>query len=85
MDIFRNMCKGYALTPSTEAEMHVLEFFRKRCAEADETFANARDVRNFVDSALSNQANRIAGIKGEISDDALTTLTLEDVESVELN
>ncbi len=85
MDIFRNMCKGYALTPSTEAEMHVLEFFRKRCAEANENFANARDVRNFVDSALSNQANRIAGIKGEVSDDTLTALTLEDVKNVELN
>lgn len=83
--IFKSMCRKYALTPSTEAEVHVLEYFRKRCAEGGESFANARDVRNYVDSALSNQANRIAGMTGEISNEELTQLTLADVESVQLN
>ncbi|MBQ8688378.1 MAG: AAA family ATPase [Ruminococcus sp.] len=84
LEIFRGTCKRYALTPSSEAELHVLDYFRKRCAERDENFANARDVRNFVDSALSNQANRLAGITAEISDETLTTLTLEDVRGVTL-
>ncbi len=85
MEIFRSMCKSYALVPSVEAEAKVLEFFRQRCIEAGENFANARDVRNFVDSALSNQANRIAAMTGEISDEELTALTLEDVETVKLS
>ncbi len=85
MEIFRSMCKSYALTPSVEAEAHVMGYFRKRCTLADESFANARDVRNFVDGALSNQANRIARMTGDISDEALTALTLEDVQSVELS
>lgn len=85
MEIFKNMCRSYALAPTIEAERHVLEFFQKRCAEADENFANARDVRNFVDSALSNQANRIAKISGDISDEVLTSLELSDVENVTLN
>ncbi len=85
LSIFRGVCKKYALEPSSEAEVHVLEYFRKRCAEHDENFANARDVRNFVDSALSNQANRLAGMTTEISDEELTTLTLDDVMSVTLN
>ncbi|MDD6270206.1 MAG: AAA family ATPase [Oscillospiraceae bacterium] len=85
MEIFRNMCRNYALTPTKEAELHVLEFFQKRCAEADDNFANARDVRNFVDSALSNQANRIAKISGDISDETLTSLELSDVMNVTLN
>ena len=85
MEIFKNMCMSYALSPTMEAERHVLEFFRKRCEEADETFANARDVRNFVDSALSNQANRIAKIEGDISDEVLTSLELSDVENITLS
>ncbi|MGN0592710.1 MAG: AAA family ATPase [Ruminococcus sp.] len=85
LHIFKGVCKKYALTPSTEAEMHVLEYFRRRCSRQDETFANARDVRNYVDCALSNQANRLAKMTTEISDEELTTLTLEDVASVDLN
>lgn len=85
MEIFRSMCKNYALTPSSEAEAHVMGFFQKRCTLADENFANARDVRNFVDGAISSQANRIAKMTGDISNEILTTLTLEDVQSVELS
>lgn len=85
LEIFKNMCKNYALIPTREAELAVLDFFQKRCADANENFANARDVRNFVDSALSNQANRIAKIKGEISNEILTSLELADVENVTLN
>lgn len=85
MDIFKNMCKNYALTPTKEAELSVLKFFQKRCEENNENFANARDVRNFVDSAISNQANRIAKISGDISNDILTSLELSDVENIILN
>lgn len=85
MEIFKNMCKNYALTPTKEAELNVLNFFQKRCAENNENFANARDVRNFVDSAISNQANRIAKINGEISNEILTSLELSDVEHIILN
>lgn len=85
MDIFKNMCKNYALTPTKEAELNVLKFFQKRCAENNENFANARDVRNFVDSAISNQANRIAKINGDISNDILMSLELSDVENIILN
>jgi len=53
--------------------------------EIKKNFANARDVRNFVDSAISNQANRIAKIIGDISDDILTSLELSDVENIILN
>ncbi len=83
--IFRSTCKKYALTPSTEAEVHVRDYFRARCAEGNENFANARDVRNFVDSALSYQANRIAKLSGDITNEILTALTLEDVASVKLD
>lgn len=85
MEIFKSMCGKYALVPSMETEKHVLDFFHRRCEEKNENFANARDVRNYVDSALSNQANRIASAEGDISDEMLTSLELADVENVTLN
>lgn len=81
LSIFRNMCKGYALVPSTEAEAAVLAYFTERCAERPENFANARDVRNLVDTALMNQADRLAAMKGDISDEELTALLAEDIET----
>ncbi len=79
LSIFRSMCSGYALEPTPEAEAQVLSYFTERCAERPENFANARDVRNLVDTALMKQADRIASINGDISNDELTSLTKEDV------
>ncbi len=79
LEIFRGMCKGLALVPSTEAEAAVIDYFTKRCAERPDNFANARDVRNLVDSALMNQADRLAAMKGEIDNDTLTGLVAEDI------
>lgn len=50
------------------------------CAkEADDFFANGREVRNFFERAAVNQANRLAIAYG-ISGDDIAMLTLEDVE-----
>ena len=67
-----------------EAEDKVLSYFVERCGLKLKNFANARDIRNFYERAITNQANRLAK-DPSISDDELTTLTLEDVESIELN
>ena len=57
----------------------MLQYFRKRCAEKSESFANGREVRNFFDTALTRQANRLADCE-EITTEMLTTLTLDDVK-----
>ena len=57
----------------------VLQYFRKRCAEKSQSFANGREVRNFFDTALTRQANRLADCE-EITTEMLTTLTLDDVK-----
>lgn len=79
LTIFQHICEKSALQPTAEANFYVLQYFQKRCAEKSESFANGREVRNFFDTALTRQANRLADCK-EISTEMLTTLTLEDVK-----
>ena len=45
-------------------------------------FANARDVRNFFEFALTNQADRLAKLPEPLSDEELLTLLPEDVQSI---
>lgn len=79
LTIFQHICEKSALQPTAEANFYVLQYFRKRCAEKSESFANGREVRNFFDTALTRQANRLADCQ-EITTEMLTTLTLEDVK-----
>ena len=72
---------GMKITP--EAKKYAGEFFTKRCENKPENYANARDVRNFFEKALVNQANRLAGLE-KIEDDRLSLLELSDFEKIEL-
>ena len=71
------------MTISPEAKKYAGEFFTKRCENKPENYANARDVRNFFEKALVNQANRLAGLE-KIEDDRLSLLELSDFEKIEL-
>ncbi|MGI6721842.1 MAG: AAA family ATPase [Anaerovoracaceae bacterium] len=81
--IFTSMCKnsGYAATDDCMA--FVKKFFEKRYMERDKNFANGRDVRNFFELAMVNQANRLSG-EADISDLELEQFTLADVEGIVL-
>ena len=82
MLIFSNLCDSYCLKMPTDTYAYVQEYFRKRCAEAGKGFANARDVRNFFEFALTNQADRLAKLPEPLSDEELLTLLPEDVQSI---
>ena len=84
LHIFEGICQTYALQMTPEARAHVASYFEKRSQEAGENFANARDVRNYFEFALTNQADRLAAVTEPISDEMLLTLTLEDVTSISL-
>ncbi len=64
-DIFVKLCKkdGYKLSRSAKryAEDYFYDVYEKR----DEQFGNAREVRNFFERALGNQANRLGASFGE--------------------
>ena len=84
LDIFKSICTKSGMKMTPEAEKSVLEYFVERCGMNLESFANARDIRNFFERAITNQANRLAS-KNLPTDEELTTLTLEDVQDIELN
>ncbi|MBO6141727.1 MAG: AAA family ATPase [Ruminococcus sp.] len=83
----RQMFELYLRQYSLKAGEGVLEyvegFFEERIKNKTEYFANGRDARNFFEKALSNQADRLADV-GEMTDDELMTLTVDDVKGVEL-
>lgn len=48
-----------------------------------ENFGNARSVRNFLDTAINNQANRLIN-ELDLNQDKLMHITLEDVKDIQL-
>ncbi len=84
LQIFLGVAKEYSLSVTPEAQQYVRDYFAKRIEEKSTTFANARDVRNFFEFALTNQANRLASSTAELSDEVLLTLTVEDVTDIAL-
>ena len=59
------------------------EFFKNRCENKPDNYANARDVRNYLEKAVSNQASRIVSLK-DVNNDTLAVLEKEDVENISL-
>ena len=72
----------YRLT--AEAEVKAREIITARVENKPENFANARDVRNFMEKAIANHATRVANrddAKG--NKDILATIEADDLEELE--
>lgn len=78
MSIFESMCAKQDYKLDAEAYAYAKEYWDNKAATHDDTFANARDVRNFMEKAISRQATRIVSMK-EIDVAALETLTKDDL------
>lgn len=78
LEIFDSMCKKAGLTATRTARNWVLHVFTEEYENRDETFANGREVRNFFEKAVVNQANRLAN-EAYLNDEDVSTLTAEDV------
>ncbi|MDD6102179.1 MAG: AAA family ATPase [Clostridiales bacterium] len=79
VQILENMCKSKQYKLSKEAKEAALEHFRARIEAHEENFANAREVRNFLESAITNHASRVVKIK-RASKTKLCTIEKEDLE-----
>jgi hypothetical protein len=77
------MCKKQDYTLSKDALNVAKDFFNKRVADKPDTFANARDVRNYLEKAITNQATRIVSIE-KPEDKELTTIEACDLEGISL-
>lgn len=79
--IFEKNCKDNDYVLDENAKSYLSEQLTEYVAKKDKNFGNARDIRNFLDVAISAQANRLlAG--NATSADALITLTKADLEVV---
>ena len=81
VDILKLMCKKNEYSLSAEAEAKALEIFTARCENKPDNFANAREVRNFLEKAMLKHAARVTKLpKEQRTREALTTLEAPDVE-----
>ncbi len=76
--IFRMRCDGSAYTLAEGAEAALTQRLKEETAGND-TFGNARGVRNLFERVLVAQANRLAA-DGDITREELMTLTAEDIQ-----
>jgi AAA+ superfamily predicted ATPase len=74
-------CKKMQMKMTKKARSAAREAIEKKVQSKGENFANGRDVRNFFEKAITNQANRIAGLQA-VSDEMLNTIIYADVKSV---
>ena len=82
-DIFDNMCKKSGYIATENCKNYVRKFMQNRYINRSKNFANGRDVRNFFEMAMVNQANRLA-TNLEISNEVLSELTVNDVEEISI-
>lgn len=77
-DILISMCKGQDYMLSRDAAEEAKRYFTEKTENKDSSFANARDVRNYLERAISNQATRIVSIK-DVDSNILAILEKEDL------
>ena len=69
---------------SDAAEKQAWEMIKRRVAHKPDNFANARDIRNFMEHAIANHAVRVAGIEGAAeSKELLGTIEAQDLQDWE--
>lgn len=77
-DIFMSMCKTQDYIPNDAGRKYVREYLEARASSRDGNFANAREVRNYIERSIARQASRVVDMK-DISDKQLKTLTKSDL------
>ena len=80
--IFLKMVRSDGNQTAEEAEPLLARYFDRLYRTRGGDFGNGRDVRNFYESVLKHNASRLAEMDpAMLTREALTTLTLEDVQA----
>jgi len=77
LEIFKTLCKQHNYIIDPNAESTLIKIFQNIYTNAEESYANARTVRNFFEKSIKRQANRLTK-SGKLSDIELQTFILED-------
>lgn len=83
VSIFNSMCYKAEYTATEDCMLYVKKYFEQQYLMRNINFANGRDVRNFFEIAMVNQANRLSN-KANITDEELSQFVLSDVENIVL-
>jgi len=75
--IFLSLCKQHNYIVETSAVDTLTRIFEDIYSQIEESYANARTVRNFFEKSIKRQANRLAS-SGTLSKRDLQTLVLDD-------
>lgn len=78
-DDFIVIVAGYLTT--SEALEYALSVFERKYKNRGKNFANAREVRNFFEKAMMNQADRLFSMQNPTNEE-LCTLVLSDVAGI---
>lgn len=78
VSILENMAKKQEYQLAQEARQEAVRFFTERINAQLASYANARDARNYLEKAISNQADRIVQIL-ELDDETIKTILEEDL------
>ncbi len=81
--IFVRMCNDNQYKLSEQVYKEVEKYFEKRVNAHDKDFANAREVRNYFEETVTNQANRLSSME-KVSDTDILEFRLEDLPKREL-
>ncbi|MEP6930848.1 MAG: AAA family ATPase [Flavobacterium sp.] len=76
--IFESYCKKSDFIVSEEAKEKLTDTFELLYSQKDESFGNARVVRNLFEKCVQNQANRIVKLK-KLNQKILKTFSEEDI------
>lgn len=79
LEIVKSMAAKQEYVLSEPAKKKTLDHFTKVCSNKPENFANARDARNYLEKAITNQAGRILKLK-DMDKDIIMTIEPEDLE-----
>ena len=78
VQIFIQLCSKYEYKLEDDAKEIVKKRIENHVANKNESFSNARDIRNIFETIVSNQASRVMTSE-EINDDEIMTITVDDV------
>ena len=84
LDILHKNLSSQDYSLSEEAEAKAKTMIEERVANKPANFANARDIRNYMEHAISNQANRMVKLEADkVTKEMLKTIEACDLQEFE--